>query len=116
MQDISKRADKRVNNPPIVSVVRSGENSHNVNILNISRKGLRFRSGVEYNKGDKMTFDFSKGDADVSLSLSIRGKIVNEYGATANADTYEYGVKFFSLLHWHEMSIIHSFVYAISKR
>jgi len=115
MFDEAKRADKRLNNPPVSSVIKDKDNSYHVDILNISRRGLRFRSSVQHTKGDKILFGFSKGDDELSLSMNIRGKIVNDYPSKIE-NAYEYGVKFSSLLHWYEMSLIHNFVYALSKR
>jgi len=114
----ARRADKRANNPPVSSVVKNKDSSHEVVVVNISRKGLRFRSGVQYKIGDKLNFGFSRGDEEneeVFLSMNIKGKILNEY-APKDDDTFEYGVKFSSLLNWYEMNLIHEFVYALSKQ
>jgi len=114
MFGMARRSDKRASNPPIKAIIEGKDQGHDVYVLDISRKGLRFSSSDQYQIGDKLTFGFSKGDSDISLSLSIKGKVVNDYGP-GTGDMYEYGVKFSSLLHWYEMNCIHDFVYAIIR-
>jgi len=98
----------------MTSVILNKDEKHEVQVLNLSRKGLRTQTTGRHKKGDKLQFEFDKGSANVTLSLKIWAKIVNDYGAGIN-DTNEYGVKFFSLLDWYEMNCIHDFVYKVGK-
>jgi len=109
-----KRSDKRIIEPQINSIVKDKVESHDVHILDLSRKGLRFRSGDQYKKGDKLKFDLQSIDGSSALSLSIKAKIINEYGSKEDG-MFEYGVKFFRLLYWYEMNCIHNYVYSQKK-
>ena len=107
----ARRADKRLSDPPVTSKVQqSSESFLDVDIINLSRKGLRFRSSTRYKTGDKLRFELSSIDKAASLSLSIRATVVNDYGSITEGQ-YEYGVMFFRLLYWYEMNCIHDYVY-----
>jgi len=109
-----KRSDKRIIEPQINSVIRDKVNCHDVQIIDLSRKGLRFRSKDQYKSGDKLKFELQSVDDSSTLSLSIRAKVINSYGIDAD-DMYEYGVKFFRLLYWYEMNCIHNYIYSRGK-
>ena len=109
---LARRSDKRIDDPRIISVIRNKELSHDADIVNISRKGLRFRSNGQFYKGDKLRFDLKSVDSDAALSLSIKAKVINDYGKT-NEHTFEYGVRFLRLQYWYEMNCIHDYVYSI---
>ena len=111
---MARRADRRLADPPVDSVIRTKDNHHDVGIINLSRRGLRFRSKNRYKAGDKLWFELRSSDANSELSLSIRGKIVNEYGGESDS-LHEYGVRFFRLLYWYEMNCIHNYVYSYSE-
>jgi len=110
---VARRADKRIADPKVASEAKVKKTPHNIEILNISRGGLRFKSNEEFEKNDVLWFDLRSTDAHTDLSLSIRGKVVNLYGKN-ETDSYEYGVKFFHILHWYEMNCIHNFVHGNS--
>ena len=110
----ARRSDKRVDHPKIESTVNRGRESHSVEILNISRVGLRFRSKEKHNKGDKLLFELRGLKLNANLSIKIKGKVINDYGSDDN-DLHEYGVKFIRFMHWNEMHIIHNFVYERTK-
>jgi len=112
---MARRTDRRIVNPSLKSVVRVNDQCHDVVIVNISRRGLRFRSSEQYNKGDRLRFELNSCDKTAALSLSIRAKIKNDYESAAG-NTYEYGVVFSRLLNWYEMYCIHDFVYSYEKR
>jgi len=109
-----KRSDKRIIEPQLNSVIKDKVESRDVHILDLSRKGLRFRSGDQYKKGDKLKFEMQSVDGNSVLSLSIKAKIINEYGSKADK-TFEYGVKFYRLLYWYEMNCIHNYIYSQNK-
>jgi len=107
---MAKRSDKRLIDPQIKSVVRTKDQSQEVAIVNICRTGLRFRTNLKFNKGDKLWFELRSSDENTALSLSIKGRVMNDYGQ--KNDMYDYGVKFFRVLYWYEMNCIHNFVYS----
>jgi len=109
-----RRSDKRIIDPRIVSIIKDRVDCYDVNILDISRKGLRFRSKDQYNKGDKLKFELQSTDDTSTLSLSIRAKVINDYGISSDG-MYEYGVKFFRLLYWYEINCIHNYIYSRGK-
>jgi len=109
-----KRSDKRIAELQLNSVIKGRTESHGVNILDLSRKGLRFRSGDQYKKGDKLKFEMQSTDEGSSLSLTIKARIINEYGSIVDG-TFEYGVKFLRLLYWYEMNCIHNYIYSQKK-
>ena len=109
-----KRFDKRIIEPQINSVIKDRVDSHDVHILDLSRKGLRFRSGNRYKQGDKLKFEMQSIDDSSALSLSIKAKIINEYGSKTDG-MFEYGVKFFRMLFWYEMNCIHNYIYSQTK-
>jgi len=110
-----KRSDKRIAELQINSVVRDKAESREVRVLDLSCKGLRFRSSDQFSKGDKLKFEMQSIDDDPALSLSIRGRIINEYGSIVEG-TFEYGVRFLRLRYWYEMNCIHNYVYSKDKK
>ena len=105
-----KRSDKRVIEPPINSVIKNKVDCYGVQVIDLSRKGLRFRSEAQYKVGDKLKFELRSIDDSSDLSLSIGAKLINDYGTKADGK-HEYGVRFFRLLYWYEMNCIHNYVY-----
>ena len=110
VNNMARRSDKRLSNPHISSKIKRKNEYIDVNIVNISRRGLRFKSGAHYKVGEKLKFEMSSSDGVSDLSLSIRAKIVNDYG-NKEEGVNEYGVRFFRLLYWYEMNCIHDYVY-----
>jgi hypothetical protein len=111
----ARRADKRLADPPVSSKVQfSKERFLDVDIINLSRRGLRFRSASKRAIGDKLLFELHSTDKNASLSLSIRAKVINDYGSKAEGQ-HEYGVRFYRLLYWYEMNCIHDYVYHYDK-
>jgi len=106
-----KRSDKRIVEPQINSTVKNKNECHDVQIIDLSRKGLRFRSCNQYRKGDRLKFELQSVDDNSSLALSIRAKVINEYGSKTDG-MFEYGVSFFRLLYWYEMNCIHNYIYS----
>ena len=114
--NMARRTDKRLSDPPVMSQIsHNKERFLDVDIINLSRKGLRFRSASQYSIGEKLRFELSSTDKNASLSLSIRAKVINDYGSKGNG-LYEYGVRFFRLLYWYEMNCIHDYVYHYVKQ
>ena len=111
----SRRSDKRLNNPRVKSRIKQNERRLDADVLNICRRGLRFRSKEKFQNGDIVKIELSSEDEKVSLNLVIKGKIVNDYGKVTE-DKHEYGVKFSRFLYWHEMNSIHDFVHSYIKR
>ena len=109
-----KRSDKRIIQPQINSVIKDKVDCHDVHIIDLSRKGLRFQSKDQYKKGDKLKFELQSIDDNSTLSLSIRAKVINDYGDAADG-LHEYGVKFFRLLYWYEINCIHNYIYSKTK-
>ena len=109
----ARRADKRVDEPKIVTMINGKGISHDVDVLNIGRGGLRFRSKVQYTKGDRVVFGLKIADAESELSLRIKAKVVNVYEGAS--DMHEYGVRFFRLLYMYELGRIHDYVYSRGK-
>ena len=102
----SKRYNKRIDNPGIKAVVIHGSRKSDVSIVNISRSGLRFRSGEICAKGDKLRFELTVGEGELSFSLSMRARVLNVYEDEGENGMHEYGVKFLRFFYWHEMSLI----------
>jgi len=111
---VSKRADTRLSCPKLSLIVRSKERSQDVEIANISSHGLRFKSNIPYNIGDKLWFDIHGDEEEHPLSLSIKGKIVNDY-VSIEDNHCSYGVKFHRFRFLNEIERLHSYVYAIKK-
>ena len=112
-----KRSDKRVIEPQISCVVSDKVKCYDVQILDLSRKGLRFRSKEQFKTGVKLKFDLqSNDDKDISsaLSFNIKAKVINDYGCN-NEGQYEYGVRFFRVLYLYEMNCIHNYIYSRGK-
>jgi len=109
-----KRSDKRITEPKIESVIRDKAKSYDVQVLDLSRKGLRFRSKDQHIKGDKLKFELRSIDDLAALSLSIKARLINDYGRNADG-MYEYGVKFFRIPYWYEINCIHNYIYSHAK-
>jgi len=115
LESFARRTDRRVVNPKLESVVRISDQCLTVKIVDICRKGLRFRSKARYEKGDRLRIELKSSDSAADLSISIRAKIINEYENTTD-NTYDYGVRFSRILNWYEMYRIHDFIYSYEKR
>jgi len=112
---VSKRADTRLSGPKLSCVVRSKKQAQKVEVANISSHGLRFKSEVHYNIGDKLWFDLQSTDEEHPLSLTIKGKIVNDYVSVEDSH-FSYGVRFRSFRYLNEIEQLHSYVYSIKKQ
>jgi len=110
MTGMARRSDERLSYPQIESAAGIDKPNHNVTIIDISRVGLRFRSDKRYARGEKILLKLQSSDAEMKLSVSIKGEIVNAYTCKIE-NAYEYGVKFARVFQWHEMNMIHSFVH-----
>jgi len=106
-----KRSDKRIVEPQISSVLRIKKENHEVHIIDLSRKGLRFGSKEQYKKGDKLKFLLQSTDDGSDLFLTIQAKVINVYGSKADG-IYEYGVSFLRLRYWYEINCIHNYIYS----
>jgi len=111
---VSRRADTRLSGPKLVVVVRSKERSHDAEVANISSHGLRFKSETHYEVGDKLWFDIKSTDEKHPLTLSIKGKIVNDY-VSSEDNQCSYGVKFHRFRFLNEIEQLHDYVYTIKK-
>ena len=87
---ISKRADTRLSEPNLSTVVRCKKSKQEVELLNISSIGLRFKSNESYEMGEKLWFDIRSNEEKPLLSLSIKGKIINDYGKSDD-NLHSYG-------------------------
>jgi len=112
--NMARRSDKRLDCPPVNAVVWDKEESRHAEIANICRLGLRFRSEEQYEKGHRLMFEINGNKDGPRLVIKVRGKIANVYGKGTTGE-YEYGVRF-SSMQWHEMNMLHEFVYAVEKR
>jgi len=106
----SKRADTRLPAPDLIAVVRCKKQKQEVELLNISSHGLRFKTATDYKVGEKLWFDIKSKEEKPKLSVSIKGKIINDYG-TSDDDLHEYGVSFYRFRFMNEMERIHYYVY-----
>ena len=111
---VSKRSATRLTCPKLSLVVKSKDGNHDVEITSISSHGLRFKSEKPYNVGDKLWFDINSDEEEHPLSLSIKGKIVNEH-VSGEDNHCSYGVKFHRFRFLNETESLHSYVYAIRK-
>ena len=111
---ISRRSDKRVENPQMSATVSFEEKSHSAEVKNISRVGLRFKTTVEFKMGDKLQFELRCCELNDNVPVTLKGKVVNIYANEA-PDAHEYGVKFCRPAQWHDMNMIHNFVYTCGK-
>ena len=114
INNMARRADKRLSDPQITSKIKHKKENLDVDVINPSRRGLRFKSGTEYKVGEKLKFELSSSDEVSNLSLNIKAKVVNDYGNKVDG-VYEYGVRFYRLLYWYEMNCIHDYVYQREK-
>ena len=115
INNMARRSDLRISDPHVSSKISSKERRLDVQIVNLSRRGLRFKSNTVYKLGDKLRFELNSSDENSNLSLSIRAKIINDYGSK-DEGVYDYGVRFFRLLYWYEMNCIHDYVYQCEKK
>jgi len=106
-----KRSDKRIVEPQINSVVRIKKENHDVQILDLSRKGLRFGSKVQYKRGDRLKFVLQSSDDNSDLCLTIKARVINNYGSRADG-VFEYGVSFSRVRYWYEVNCIHDYIYS----
>ena len=111
---VSKRADTRLSGPKVSAVLRGKTQNNAAEIVNISSHGLRFKSETIYEVGDKLWFDIESTDEEYVLSLSIKGRIVNDYVNTGD-EQYSYGVRFFRFRFLNEIERLHNYVYSIKK-
>jgi len=111
---VSRRADTRISGPKLKVVVRDRERNHIAEVANISSHGLRFKSGTIHELGEKLWFDLQSTDDNHPLSLSIKGKIVNDYLDSEN-NQCSYGVKFHRIRYLNEIEQLHNYVYSIKK-
>ena len=113
--NMARRSDKRVDHPKLEAVVKSKGKSHKVEVLNICRVGLRFRSDKPYKKNVKLHFELRSSSVNSNLAIRIKGRIVNEYVSRVK-EAHEYGVRFLPFLQWYEKNIIHNYVHSIDKK
>jgi len=111
---VSRRADTRLSGPKLSVVIRSKERSHDAEVVNISSRGLRFKSETLHEIGEKLWFDLKSTDEKHPLSLSIKGKIVNDY-VSSDDNQCSYGVKFNRFRYMNEIEQLHTYVYTIKK-
>ena len=109
-----KRSDKRIKEPQITSIIRDKAEAHDIHVLDLSRKGLRFSTKDQHEKGEKLKFELQGIDVKSALSLNIKAKVINDYGRNKEG-LYEYGVKFFRLQYWYEINCIHNYIYSRTK-
>jgi len=112
---ISKRADTRLAHPELSVNVRIDETNHEVDIKNISSRGVRFSTETEFKKGDKLWLDIRSNNEKTPLSVSIKGRVVNDYG-TGDDNKNNYGVHFNRLRFSDEIESIHRYVYSIKDK
>jgi len=111
---ISKRSNTRLSHPELSTVARNKIQNENIELLNISSHGLRFKSTALFKVGDKLWFDIKSNEEKPSLSLSIKGQIINDY--TNTGDTMrDYGVQFYRLRYLNEIERIHTYVHKNKK-
>jgi len=112
---VSKRADTRLSGPKLSVIVGSKEHSHEAEVVNISSHGLRFKSETLHEVGDKLWFDIKSTDEEHPLSISIKGKIVNDY-INSEDNQCSYGVRFNRFRFLNEIEQLHDYVYTIKKQ
>ena len=111
---MSRRSDKRIEDPQIEAEIKHDGKCICADILNISRIGLRFRADEKFRKGEKLLFELRGCNLNANQTLQIKGKIKNEYNS-GGKETNEYGIRFCRAMQWYEMNMIHEFVYACGK-
>jgi len=111
---VSKRADTRLSSPKLRAVAKSKERNHDIEIVNISSHGLRFKSDYLYEVGDKLWFEIQSEEEKYPLSLSIKGRIVNDYVSSGDSH-FNYGVKFSRFRYLNQIEQLHNYVYTIKK-
>ena len=107
---ISKRSNTRLSYPKLSTVARNKEQSRDVELINISSHGLRFKSTANFKLGDKLWFDIRSNEEKPLLSLCIKGQIINDYTNTGDI-MHDYGVQFYRLRYLNEIERIHSYVH-----
>ena len=111
---ISKRSFTRLSYPKLSTVARNKDRNQDVELINISSHGLRFKTEAHCKVGEKLWFDIQSHDEDPSLSLSIKGQIINDYTNTGDV-FHDYGVQFYRLRYLNEIERIHKYVHTIKK-
>ena len=106
----SKRADTRLPAPDLIANVRCKKQTKEALLLNISSHGLRFKSDTEYKLGEKLWFDIKSKEEKPTLSVSIKGKIINNYGSCEDGLS-DYGVSFYRFRFMNESEHIHYYVH-----
>jgi len=111
---ISKRSNTRLPYPDLKTIARSKEQSYDIELINISSHGLRFKTTARFVVDEKVWFDIQSKEETPSLTLSIRGQIINDY--TNIGDTMrDYGVRFYRLRYLNEIERIHNYVHTNKK-
>ena len=111
---VSRRADTRLSGPKLSAIIRTKDQSHNAEVVNISSRGLRFKSETLHEVGEKLWFDIQSTDDTHPLKLSIKGKIVNDYVSSEDKQC-SYGVKFNKFRYMNEIEQLHTYVYTLKK-
>ena len=111
---ISKRSFTRLSYPKLSTVARNKEQSQDIELMNISSHGLRFKSKALFKPGDKLWFDIKSNEETPMLSLSIKGQIINDYTNTGDI-FHDYGVRFYRLRYLNEIERIHTYVHTVKK-
>jgi len=111
---ISKRSFTRLSYPNLSTVARNKEQNKDVELMNISSHGLRFKSEAIFKPGDKLWFDIKSNEEDPPLSLSIKGQVINDYTNTGDV-MRDYGVRFYRLRYLNEIERIHKYVHTVKK-
>ena len=106
----SKRADTRLSAPDLIADVRGKKQKKEALLINISSHGLRFKTDTEYKIGEKLWFDIKSKEEKPKLSVSIKGKIINNYGSSEDG-LNEYGVSFYRFRFMNEIEHIHYYVH-----
>jgi hypothetical protein len=110
----SKRKDRR--SSKVVFKAEVSHNMHviNVDILDISRTGLKFASEKKIQQGSRIGISFLVKDtdkaADLEVRLSLNAKVINEYGIDSKG-RFVYGVKFNRIFSWYDMRRIEKLVW-----
>jgi len=105
--------DKRIKlEQPIKTVIRRAKSVYNADITEICRGGLKIVSENKYKKGDRLEFEFPISYKTTNISVIIKAKIKNDYGADTD-NLHGYGIKFSRVpfIYFWEKSQIENFVY-----
>ena len=109
---VSKRAATRLSEPNLSVSIRRKKQSQRQDalLLNISSIGIRFNSAETYDIGEKLWIDIHSNEEKPQLSLSIKGKVINDYGS-GDDNLHGYGVKFYRFRFMNEIERIHYYVH-----